>query len=347
MGMMQGRIRFVAVLVSMVLLPMIPGVSHALVLRPEPGIFKPDAAPPGNTGNPADVVTLIERAKESIANNRPTLKNDIDNLFLTLLRSGDADDHNHLIAAIGEIGDFRHGTSPARVKNYVRQVALIVFSELPKDDQLAATTVWSRLFPSRKMMERKIGIVPLATPADKEDGLKVLRARGVDVSYDTLKTALSTGDPQMTEALLQAGLNVENDNIDKTFEMVWFSLQTACRNPTIPADWINAAIDRLVEYGYPIDYVDHYQSTLLMQLAPDCSGAVVAHIADLGTVLDFRDPLGATALEIALKSDAFEAADVLMERGARLTPAAAKRVLLSKRQDLRRPDYVKRATEAE
>jgi ankyrin repeat protein len=81
--------------------------------------------------------------------------------------------------------------------------------------------------------------------------------------------------------------------------------------------------------------------------ASNCSGAVVAHIADLGASIDSRTRNGVTPLEMALQSDRFDAADALMERGARLSATAAKRVLLFPRQDSRRTDYAKRATKVE
>ncbi|MCL2713186.1 MAG: hypothetical protein FWD68_00935 [Alphaproteobacteria bacterium] len=341
--MRQWRIGFAAAL-ALLLVPMMVSGSHALVLRPKPENFKLEAGLPPK---PADVPTLIQRARDSIARDRPTLQDDIDNLFIALLRSRDSVDHYNLVAAIGEIGDIRYGTSPVRVKNYVRQLVLIVLPRLPADVQSHAGTVWSRLFPSRKLMEREIGIVAPANRVEEEEGLAVLRARGVGVSYDTLKDALTTGDLQLTQALLQAGLNVDKANIESTYDVVWSSLHSACSDPTIPADWINGVIDRLVEYGYPIAHVDSFQHTILFQLVSECSGAVVGHIADLGAPVDLRDPNGVTALEMALGRDRFEAADALLERGARLSPSAAKRTLLFPRQDSRRAGYVQRATEAE
>lgn len=337
------RQRAICLAVAVVLLlPVMAGRAHALVLRVEPDIFKPE----GNLQSKlADVPTLIERAKDAVANNRPTLKTDLDNLFLMLLRSRDLVDQYHLIEAIGEIGDIRRGTSPVTVKNYVRQLVLIVFPKLPKNIQDHAELVWGRLFPSKRVMEREIGIVSPVSPAEEAAGLTVLRARGLGVSYESLQDAVSKADVELTQALLQAGLQVDMANIESTYTVVWPSLRIACLDPSIPVDWINGVLDRLVEHGYPIDYADGFHHTLLFALASDCSGAVVAHIADLGAPVDPRDRLGVTPLERALQSDRFDGADALMERGARLSSTAAKRLLLPPRQDSRRADYVKRATE--
>lgn len=320
------------------------GRAYALELRVDPHIFKPDAAPPPKL---ADANTLIEYAKDAVANNRPTLKSDLDNLFLKLLLSRDLSDQYNLIYAIGEIGSIRRSASPVAVKAYVQELALIVFPKLPKRVRNYAGAVWGGLFPSGKVIEREIGIVAPESRTEEAAGLKVLRERRLGVSYESLGDAVIKADVELTNALLQAGLKVDKTNIESTYGVVWPNLRLACYDPTIPTNWINTVLNLLVERGYPIDYADSFGHTLLFMAAANCSGAVVAHIADLGASVESRDRKGVTPLEMALQSDRFDAADALMERGARLSGPAAKRVLFLPRQDSRRTDYVKRATKAD
>jgi len=293
-----------------------------------------------------DVVTLIARARDAVANNRPSVRADINSLFEALLQSRDGVDQYNLMVAIGEIGNIRDGTSPVAVKNQVRRLIQVVFPHLRKNLRANAAMAWRGVFPSQREMEIEIGVVEPASSAEEGAGLKVLRARGVGVSYDSLQQALQRADLQIIQALLQAGLKVDRSTIERSFEAVWPSLRMACFDSTIPADWINQALDRLVAHGYPIDYADRLQHTLLHQLARDCPGAVAGHIVDLGVAVDSKDVQGVTALEQALSGDRFDVADALMERGGRISPAAARRVLLFPRQDSRRADYVRRATVA-
>jgi len=341
---MKRHAACLAIIAALLLPAAMAGRVHALELRVDPHIFKPEAAPPAKL---ADAHTLIERAKDAVANNRPTLKTDLDNLFLKLLQSRNVTDQYNLIYTIGEIGSIRRSASPVAVKAYVQQLVLIVFPKLRKRARNYAGMVWGGIFPSGKVIEREIGIVAPESRTEEAAGLKVLRDRRLGVSYESLGDAVIKADVELAKALLQAGLKVDMVNIESTYGVVWPNLRIACADPTIPANWINNVLSLLVEHGYPIDYADSFGKTLLFMAASNCSGAVVAHIADLGASIDSRTRNGMTPLETALQSDRFDAADALMERGARLSATAAKRVLLFPRQDSRRTDYAKRATKVE
>ncbi|WP_448950866.1 hypothetical protein [Labrys neptuniae] len=323
----------------------LPAISvQALNLTVTPGLFEPQAQ---TQPIQADVDELIARAKASVTTGAPSLKADLDSLFVVLLRSRDLPDRYNLIDAIADIGDLRDSNAPVAVKNYVRSLALIVLPKLPEEVRLHAGSSWARLFPSRKEMDRDIGVVAPDSRDEEAAGLKVLRARKLGVSYDALQEAVTTADLELTHALLRAGLRVDMVNIEATYRVVWPSLRSACADTTIPPDRINGMIDLLVGRNYPIAYTDSFGDSLLFMAASDCPGAVVGHIADLGVVVDAPDRKGVTPLEMALQSDRFDAADALMERGARLSRTAGKRVLFQPRQDARRADYVKRATRTE
>jgi hypothetical protein len=340
----MGRYRFRLALAAALVSALFAGQARAVDLAVDPDLFKPGAAVKPDLG---DADALIARAKQSVANSSPTLKQDLDNLFLALLASRDLPDRYNLLDAIGEIGNLRESAAPVAVKAYLQRLALLVFPRLPEEVQSEANLIAGRIFASKKEMQREIGLLAPANRTEEAAGLKLLRARDLGVSYDTLQTAIQTADIDLTQAVLQAGLQVGGANIQSTYDVVSTSLRMACDDPTLAPGSIAKVLDLLNERGYSVNYVDGFGQGLLFSAAQNCPGAVVAHIADLGARVDARDSKGVTPLEMALESDRFDVADVLMGRGAQLSPTAGKRVLFFPRQDARRADYVKRAVKAD
>lgn len=339
---LKYHIRFFVVITALLIMTMSISSSYARNSETLSGPLTVKKQPLENMPN---VHTLIARAKKAVADDLPTLRTDLDSLFLALIHSTDLVEQYHLIDAIYEIGDLREGSSPITVKIYIQRLVCALWSEVPKASQDYATMKWMYLFPSKKEMERSIEIIAPENRAKEEEGLKVLRARGLGVSFDNLSEAISNADVELAKAVIYAGLQVGLVNVDRTFEIVWPSLRIACQNPTIPADKINELFSLLVENGYPLDYADQFGHTLLFFAAAECSGAIVEHIIQLGAQVNPRSRKGITPLEMALNSERFDVADVLMKHGARLSKSAGKRVLFFPNRDTRLSEYVKRAIE--
>jgi hypothetical protein len=74
----------------------------------------------------------------------------------------------------------------------------------------------------------------------------------------------------------------------------------------------------------------------------DCAAVDIACLIRAGADLDFRTPLGLSTLSMALLIGRYDAAEALIDAGARPSPAAATKLLAGKKDDPRLAALVKR-----
>src|SRR5260370_30829394 len=149
------------------------------------------------------------------------------------------------------------------------------------------------------------------------------------------------GKGELVEALLSAGVDVNAKS-----ELPQRALQLAassCSGQTVDTQTILAMIEVLLAHGAKVNPPGAGELSPLMVAIQQCPAAVVRRLVRAGADLQFRTSLGISTLAMALIVKNYDAAEVLIDAGARLSPEAASKLLTGKKDDARLVALVKRA----
>ncbi|MGA9333458.1 MAG: ankyrin repeat domain-containing protein [Rudaea sp.] len=181
-----------------------------------------------------------------------------------------------------------------------------------------------------------------AQPAmTREQANAYLDAHQLSPLRGNLTSPLIGGRVEEVEALLAAGVDPnEKDELPQTtLELAAMS----CSGGRVkPADTV-AMMDALLAAGARPNDPGMGGMTALISAAQKCPGVVLKRLIAGGAKLDARTPQGYTALSMALLLSNYDAAAVLIDAGARLSPTAARKLLDGHKADKRRVALVKRA----
>jgi len=165
-----------------------------------------------------------------------------------------------------------------------------------------------------------------ADPGAEARGLAVLRARGADVSEPSFMAALLSGDAELVEAYVDAGmspaLRFASFNGRAPLHLLFFG-RGACDpgvRPTPPSALATASL--LLARGADVNAADDNGTTPLMLAADKCDAALLGALIAAGANVGARNGAGLTALEMTIWSgnDGLEA---LIAAGARLSAETA------------------------
>ena len=189
---------------------------------------------------------------------------------------------------------------------------------------------------------------PTADPAPKiphmshQEALAYVKAAQAAVEPSNLVGPIMGGDAETVEALLAAGVDA-NDMTDMPKPALRLAV-SACASKQLEAAKILTVIEVLLAHGAKVNETTPSELSPLMVAAQQCPAAVVRRLLRAGADLKFKTSLGISPLSMAFIVGNLDAAEALIEGGARLSPEAAGKLLKDHQDDARRTALVKKAS---
>ena len=167
-------------------------------------------------------------------------------------------------------------------------------------------------------------------------------ARHLAVVPSNLVGPILGGDVQTVEALLSAGVDV-NDTTDMPKPALRLAM-SACAGETVKTDAMLVMMEVLLGHGAKPNDDASSELSPLMVAAQHCHAPVIHRLVRAGADMKFKTSLGISPLAMAFIVDNLDAAEALIDEGARLSPEAAAKVLDGKKDDARAVALIKRAS---
>lgn len=189
---------------------------------------------------------------------------------------------------------------------------------------------------------------PAADPAPKiphmsrQEALAYLKAAQAAVEPSNMVGSVITGDAEMVEAFLAAGVDA-NDMTDMPKPALRLAV-SACANKQLEPAKILTVIEVLLAHGARVNETAPSELSPLMVAAQHCPAPVVRRLLRAGADMKFKTSLGILPLSMAFIVGNLDAAEALIEGGARLSPEAAGKLLKDHKDDARRTALVKKAS---
>ena len=175
----------------------------------------------------------------------------------------------------------------------------------------------------------------------REEALAYVEAERLALVPSNLVAPIMNGDVEKVEALLSAGVDV-NDMTDMPKPVLRLAT-SSCAGKRLETDTILAMIEVLLAHGAKVNDPQPSELSALMAAAQSCPAPVVRRLVRAGADMKFKTSLGYTPLSMAFIVGNLDAAEALIEEGARLSPEAATKLLESKKDDARRVALINKA----
>ncbi len=172
------------------------------------------------------------------------------------------------------------------------------------------------------------------------EALAFLDTNHLALAGDNLVMPIMNGDLETVEALLSAGVDV-NDTRDLPKPVLRLAA-SACSRSSAPQVTL-AMVDLLLTHGARVNDPAPSELSALMVAAQECPAPVVRRLLRAGADMNFRTSLGHTSLSMALLVGNYDAAEALIAAGARISPETAKKLLADKKGDSRLTALVAKA----
>ncbi len=188
---------------------------------------------------------------------------------------------------------------------------------------------------------------PETTPApqiphmSREEALAYVAEEQLSLVPSNLVSPIMNGNVELVEALLSAGVDV-NDMTDMPKPVLRLAA-SSCAGKRLETDKILAMIEVLLAHGAKVNDPQPSELSALMAAAQSCPAPVVRRLVRAGADMKFRTSLGYTPLSMAFIVGNLDAAEALIEAGARLSPEAAAKLLEGKKDDARRVALINKA----
>jgi hypothetical protein len=300
---------------------------------------------------------------------------DLQRLLDALAAARTVEEKRELVSAIADLGDVR-GKSPNAVKSWLREHSPPLLLAVARDGgdpflQGDALTALREMGVGRRILEEaaaiaeaspdafvrsrgeilrnNIAALPPETeeplrpvdPAAAAEAIALLDELGVTVSTAALRSAARDAQEEVVAALLAAGVPPDTGLPTLTDTPIYHATFLGCQAQGQETDWLVQTVDHLVRAGADLTRVDDNSNTVLVLAARDCGPRVIARLLDGGARLDARNGSGMTPLTMALVMGNFDAAEMLVARGAKL--AARDRPTVSGVTDERGRALIRRA----
>ena len=108
-------------------------------------------------------------------------------------------------------------------------------------------------------------------------------------------------------------------------------------------DWLVETVSLLVAAGADLTLEDDNQNTVMTQAATQCGPRVIGVLAEAGAPIDRRNGSGLSPLGLALIMKKLDAAEALIDHGARLTEQE-QQMLSSSASDERSAALIRKAS---
>jgi ankyrin repeat protein len=174
----------------------------------------------------------------------------------------------------------------------------------------------------------------------REAAEKYLAERDLALSGSNLVGPIMNGDAETIEALLSAGLDV-NDTSDLPKPVMRLALQPCAAKA--PVESILTVIEVLLAHGAKVDEPPGAVLTPLVVAGQNCPAPIVKRLLKAGAQIDYKTAQGYSALSMALLLGNYDAAEALIDAGAKLSAEAAAKLLENKKDDAKLAELVKRA----
>ena len=314
------------------------------------------AGPLAAQGNPS---ALYDRAKRAIAAGNVVPERDLAPLIGVLRAPASTDDLRTAIDRIETLGD-ASGSSPAAVKHYLLQEATPLLLQIGAQGptQFArgdALTALRNMGASRAVLEQAAAIAERdrddyvrsrgeilrnfiksmpagGAAADVKPGgsheqvaIASLKARKLGVSADQLRRSALNGNPTEVKLLIDAGVNV-NSGASLNESPIYFAVFSGCGAKQGETEGLVATVDVLVAAGADLKRRDDNRNNILMSAAQMCGPKIVGKLIAAGAEINVVNGSDINPLAMALIMRKVESAEVLVAKGARLTPAQVEMV---------------------
>lgn len=180
--------------------------------------------------------------------------------------------------------------------------------------------------------------VPKMTQAEAE---KYLEERRLSVTGSNLVGPIMNGDAETVEALLSAGVDV-NDTGALPKPVMRLAMQPCAMKDQTPEQMLTM-IEVLLAHGAKVNEPPGAVLTPLIVAAQHCPAPIVKRLLAAGAEVDYKNTLGQTALVNALIMSNYEAAEALIGAGAKLSAEGAAKLLENKKDDPKLAELVKKA----
>lgn len=161
----------------------------------------------------------------------------------------------------------------------------------------------------------------------REEALKYLDGEQLAVDQSNLVGAIMNGNAELAEALLSAGVDVNDPELIKPALRLAAS---SCAGKRVPTETILTVMDVLLAHGAKVNVPGETELSALMSAAQQCEAPIVHRLVKAGADMKFRTSAGFTPLSMAFLVDNLSAAEALIDEGARLSAEAAAKLLEGK-----------------
>ncbi len=162
------------------------------------------------------------------------------------------------------------------------------------------------------------------------------------LTADNLVSPIFSGDVNKVEALLSAGVdpNAKGSLPKSTVQLA----VGACAGSRVDIDTQLVMLEVLLGHGAKVNEPAMGGLTPLIVAAQQCQAPIVKRLVRAGADMNYHTPQGFTPLSMAFIVSNYDAAEALIDAGARLTAEGAAKLLDGKKDDARRVALIKRAT---
>lgn len=188
---------------------------------------------------------------------------------------------------------------------------------------------------------------PAAAPAPKiphmshQEALAYVDREQLAIEPSNLVSPIMNGKAELVEALLSAGVD-PNDMKDMPKPALRLAA-SACANKGLDSANTLTIIEILLAHGAKVNEPSPAELSPLMVAAQQCPAAVVRRLLKAGADTKFKTSLGISPLSMAFIVGNLDAAEALIEGGARLSPEAAGKLLKDHKDDARRTALINKA----
>jgi ankyrin repeat protein len=161
----------------------------------------------------------------------------------------------------------------------------------------------------------------------REEALRYLESDRYAVDQTNLVVAIMNGKLELAEALLSAGVDVNDPEL---IHPALHLAATSCAGKRVERETILAMMEVLLAHGAKANVPGETELSALMVAAQQCDGSIVHRLVKAGADMKFRTSVGFTPLSMAFLVDNLSAAEALVDEGARLSAEAATKLLEGK-----------------